>query len=62
MHKHELVERSILNYRLLTGPLRLLARKTPPTPNKDLSEDMRAQMRAAEEADALSPFIPDMKF
>ncbi len=59
MHKHALVERSILRYRLLTGPLRHLAKtktQIAPTENND-PVDLN-ESAAIREAEALNPFIP----
>ncbi|WP_018996037.1 hypothetical protein [Hirschia maritima] len=68
MHKDALVERSILRYRLFTGPLRQLAKPKPLkttivatnlNPIEPLSED---ETEAIHEAEALNPFIPNIGF
>lgn len=63
MHIHALVERSVLNYRILTGPLRLLAEPKnhqPQTTISDSKELNAEEIAILDEAEALNPFIPSI--
>lgn len=59
MQRHALVERSVLTFRLLTGPLRLLAKQDRQAPSVHDPEELDEEYsRLLKEADSLNPCIP----